>query len=77
MKKKPNKNFHIADDFNLNLLDPNVSKKIQNFLNMIYQNGIILTIIKPTRFTWKTATAVNYITIKNYFESLFKTAIIK
>ena len=72
-----NKNFHIAGDFNLNLLDHNENKKMQNVLNIIHQNGMLPTINKPTRVTRKSATAIDHIITKNYIESSFKTAIIK
>ena len=75
--KNSNKTFHIAGDFNLNLLDHNENKKVQNFLNIIYQNGMLPTINKPTRVTRKTATAIDHIITNDYIESLFKTAIIK
>ena len=55
--KNPTKNYHIAGDFNLNLLDHEKNKKVQDFLNLIYQNHIIATINKPTRVTNKTATS--------------------
>ena len=51
--------MHIAGDFNLNLLDHN--RKVHNFLSLIYQNGMIPTISKPTRVTRKTAAAIDHI----------------
>ena len=47
--KKSNKLFHIAGDFNLNLLDHDTNRKVQRFLNIVYRNGMIPTINKPTR----------------------------
>ena len=41
-----NKDLHIAADFNLNLLDHESNKKVHDFLNIIYRNGIIPTINK-------------------------------
>ena len=34
--KKLNKLFHIASDFNLNLLDHDANRKVQRFLNIVY-----------------------------------------
>ena len=34
--KNSNKVHHIAGDFNLNLLDHENSRKVQDFLNLIY-----------------------------------------
>ena len=45
------KQFHIAGDFNLNVLDHDNCKKVQNFLNLLYLNNMILIINKPTRVT--------------------------
>ena len=49
--KKSNKKFHIARDFNLNVLDHDNCNKVQNFLNLLYENIMILVINKPTRVT--------------------------
>ena len=59
--KNSNKIQHIARDFNFNLLDYDFSRKVQDFLNLIYQNGMIPTINKPNRVTRKTATAISLI----------------
>ena len=59
--KNSNKNYHIVEDVNLNLLDHDKNKKVQNFLNLIYQNGMIPTINKPTRFAKKAAKAIDHI----------------
>ena len=75
--KNFNKNIHIAGDSNLNLLDHDTNKKVQGFLNLIYQNNLISAINKPTRVTEKTATAIDHI-LSNYFvDTDFKSAIFK
>ena len=44
--------LHKAGDFNMNLLDYEKSKKVQEFLNLIYiKKRVISTINKPTRVT--------------------------
>ena len=75
--KNSNKNYHIAGDFNLNLLDHDKNKKVRDFLNLIYQNGMIPTINKPTRVTKKTATAIDHFITNGFPENTLKTAIIK
>ena len=52
-------------------------KKVRDFLNLIYQNGMIPTINKPTRVTKKTATAIDHIITNSFVENTFKTATIK
>ena len=74
---KSNKKFHIAGDFNLNVLDHDNCKKVQNFLNLLYQNNMIPIINKPTRVTKKTATAIDHIITNCFVDTNFKTAIFK
>ena len=75
--KVSNKTFHITGYFNLNLLDHDTNKKVQNFLNLVYKNGMIPTINKPTRVTRKIATAIDYFLTNCFTETVFKTAIFK
>ena len=48
-----------AGDFNLNLLDHESNKEMRDFWKIIYRNGMIPTIMKPTRITRTTATALD------------------
>ena len=77
--KNCNIDIHIAGDFNLNLLDHDTNKKVQEVLNLIYQNNLIPTINKPTRVTMKTATTIDHILTNSFvdtdFKSVFKTDI--
>ena len=75
--KRSNKKFHIAGDFNLNVLDHDNCKKVLNFLNLLYQNNMIPIINKPTRVTKKTATAIDHIITNCFVDTNFKTAIFK
>ena len=75
--KKSNKLYHIAGDFNLNLLDHDTNKKVQRFLNIVYRNGMITTINKPTRVTRKATTAIDHILTNSFTDTPFKTAIFK
>ena len=75
--KKSNKKLHIAVDFNLNVLDHDNCKKVQNFLDLLFQNNIIPIINKPTRVTKKTATAIDHIITNCFVDTNFKTSIYK
>ena len=75
--KKSNKLFHIAGDFNLNLLDQDTNREVQRFLNIVYRNGMIPTIKKPGRVTRKTTTAIDHILTNSFTYTVFKTAIFK
>ena len=68
--KKSNKLFHIAGDFNLNLLGHNTNRKVQRFLNIAYRNGMIPTINRPTRVTQKTTTAIDHILTNSFTDCL-------
>ena len=46
-------------------------------MNLIYQNGMIPIINKPTRVTKKSATAIDHIITNSFVENTFKKAIIK
>ena len=53
------KHILLVDDFNLNVLDFENNKKVQNFMNLMFRYGMIPTINKPTRVTANTATAID------------------
>ena len=72
-----NKNFYIEGDFNINLLDNNLNKKVQYYLNVIYQNSFIPIISKPTRVTRKPSTITNHILTNLFVNTNFKTFILK
>ena len=74
---KSNKLFHIAGDFNLKLLDHDTNSKVQRFLNIVYRNGMIPKINKPTRVTRKMTTAIDRILTNVFPDTVFKSAIFK
>ena len=75
--KDSNKNVYITGDFNRNLLDHSLNKKVQNYLNLIYQNGFIPTVNKSTRVTRKTSTIIDHILTNLFVNTNFKTFIFK
>ena len=61
---KLTKLFFLAGDFNINLLDFETNKKVQSFVNLMFEFSMIPTINKPTRVTKHTTTSTdNTITI--------------
>lgn len=64
--KSSNKAMYISGNVDLNLLNHDKNRKILNFLNLIYQNGMIPTIKKPTRVSRKTATAIDHILTNSF-----------
>ena len=67
----------MAGDFNMNLLDFERNKKIQNFLNIMFGHSMMPVINIPTRVTKNTATAIDHIFINSVTTTKFKTGIIK
>ena len=72
-----NKTFFLAGDFNINLLDFETNKKVQSFVNLMFEFSMIPTINKPTRVTKHTATAIDNIITNCIINSDFKSAIVK
>ena len=70
------KDVILARDFNINLLDFDTNKKVQNFVNLMIRFGMIPTINKPTRVTGQTASAIDHIT-NSILHTVFKSGVIK
>ena len=67
----------MADTFNMNMLDFEQNKKVQNFLDIMFGYSMMPVINKPTRVTKNTATAIDHIFINFFTTTKFKTGIIK
>ena len=67
----------MAGDFNMNLLDFEQNKKVQNFLNIMFGHSMMPVINKPTHVNKNTATAIDHIFINSVTTTKFKTGIIK
>ena len=72
-----NKELVFVGDFNINVLDFNERKMVQNFVNLIFRHGLIPTINKPTRVIRNTATVIDHIITNSVINAKFKTGIIK
>ena len=71
-----NKPTYIIGDFNLNLLDHDSNNNVKDFVNLLFENGFIHFINKPTRVTRETSTLIDHI-ISNTNLDFIKTGIIK
>ena len=71
------KHILLAGNFNLNVLDFENNKKVQNFINHVFRYGMIPTINKPTRVTAITATAIDDIIFNVIIDTDLKTGILK
>ena len=72
-----NKTFILEGDFNINLLDFETSKKVQSFVNSMFEFSMMPTINKPTRATKHIATAIDNVITNCILNSDFKSAIVK
>ena len=76
-RKISHKDVILARDFNINLLDFDTNKKVQNFVNLMFRFGMIPTINKPTLVTRQTASAIDHIITNSKMYTGFKSGIIK
>ena len=72
-----NKELVLVGDFNINVLDFNESKMVQNFVNLMFRHGLIPIVDEATRVTRNTVTAINHIITNSIINAEFKTGIIK
>ena len=61
----------------MNLLDFETNKKVQSFVNSMFEFSMIPTINKPTRVTKHTATVIDNIITNCIINSDFESVIVK
>ena len=72
------KNIVLARDFNINFLDFETNKNVQDFLNLMFCYNMIPLTNKPTRVTRHSANAIDHIITNSVTgHNDFKSAIIK
>ena len=69
--------MNLTGDFNINVLDFEQNKKVQNFVNLMFQFGSAPAINKPTRVINRTIYAIDHIITNSIYNNDFKTAIIR
>ena len=67
----------MTGNLNMNLLDFEQNKKVQNFLNIMFGHSMMPVINKPTHVNKNTATAIDHIFINSVTATKFKTGILK
>ena len=72
-----NKSVTLTGNFNINVLDVEQIKKVQNIVNLMFQFGLVPTVNKPTRVTNKTISAIDHIIKNSIYNNNFKTTIIR
>ena len=58
------KNIVLAGDFNINFLDFEINKNVQDFLNLMFCYNMIPLTNKPTRVTRHSGNAIDHIITK-------------
>ena len=71
------KHIVLEGDFNLNVLDFEIKKKVENFINLMFRYAMIPTIKNPTRATANMTTAIDHIITNVIIDTYFKTGILK
>ena len=74
---KANKTLFLAGRFNINVLDYENKKKVQNCANLTFKFSMMPTTNKSTRVTSYTTTAIDNIITNPIFDNDFESAIIK
>ena len=72
-----NEHIVLAGDFNLNVLDFENNKKVENFVNLKFRYCMIPMINKPMRVTPNMATDIDHIITNVTIDIDFKTGILK
>ena len=67
----------MLGDFNINVLDLNERKMVQNFVNLMFWHGLIPIVDEATRVTRNTVMAINHIITNSIINAEFKTGIMK
>ena len=71
------KYIFLPGNFNINLLDFDANKTVQNFVNLMFRFGMVSTISKPSCVARQTDNAINHIIKKSIMHTGFKSGIIK
>ena len=75
---KNDKNIVLAGDFNINFLDFETNKNVQDFLNLMFGYNMIPLTNKPTRVTRLSTNTIDHIITNSVTgQTDFKSAIIK
>ena len=70
------KNILVAGDFNINLLHFEQNKKVQNFINLMFQFGLVAATNKLIRITKDMISAIGHVITNSIINQKFKTAML-
>ena len=72
-----NKAAFLLGDFNLNASDYDTNKEVKDFFNLVFQNGFLSLVQRPTRVTRTSATVIDHILTNRVLENKIQSGIIK
>ena len=67
----------LAGDFKINVMNFEQNQKLQHFVNLIFQFGLVPTINKPTRVSNTTISEIDHIITNSINKNDSKTVIIR
>ena len=67
----------LAGDFKINVMSFEQNQKLQHFVNLIFQFGLVTTINKPTRVSNTTISEIDHIITNSINKNDSKTVIIR
>ena len=65
----------LAGDFKINVMNFEQNQKLQHFVNLIFQFGLVLTINKPTRVSNTTISEIDHMITNSINKNDSKTVI--
>ena len=74
---RENKEIYKIGDMKINSLDYSSNNKVKSLINILFKNGFIPTINKPTRVTCNSLTIIDHIFINNFIDHEINPGIIK
>jgi hypothetical protein len=70
-----NKTMFLLGDLNLDVLNYNKCAQVTSYIDLLFSFGLLQTVMKPTRYTWKSATIIDHV-ITNFQSNVYDTVIL-
>ena len=68
---RENKKVFMVGDFNMNSLDYSANAKVKHFIDLMFSNGLLSVINRPTRTTKRSASCIDHIYINSFINTNF------
>ena len=67
----------MVGDFNINSLDYSANAKVKNFIDLMFSNGLLSVINRPTRITKRSTSCIDHIYINSFINTNLFSGIIE